>query len=317
MTATLPASTLLVSLSGLDSTTLDDCARFADELDTRRVPASWLLRPRPGTGRRQASAPETGWLRSRLEGTADALVMHGYDHASTVNGSSWPALPSRLPWVGRRGEFASLPGHEAGLRLVAAVRAFDEQGLRSDVFAPPRWLVSDGTLGVLRRRGFRVCADGSGVRLLRPASIGTAAGVAGCGTGSAGDVVLRGRLLSMGSDTGAESLRCRGLVVTAARFARRGNLVRIAVDAADLGTRPVTRRAILDAIDAALEVCALPATYADPVGPAMPAARAGAHRQTHPGSSGSTSLGSASTGGGPRTTPTVPVPRVSSAALSA
>jgi hypothetical protein len=288
-------ATLLVSVSGLDSTTLDDCARFADELDTRRIPASWLLRPRPGTGRRHANAPEIGWLRSRLKGagvsgagllSSDALVMHGYDHASTANGTSWPALPSQLPWVGRRGEFASLPGHEAGLRLVAAIRAFDELGLRSDVFAPPRWLVSDGTLGALRRRGFRVCADGSRVRLLHPAAGENARGGRAPATGSAGDVVLRGRLLSVGTGDGAEALRCRGLVVTAARTARRGHLVRIAVDASDLGTRPVTRRAILDAVDAALYAGALPATYATPATD-------------------------------PRVTHAVPVPRVSSGALTA
>lgn len=305
-------ATLLVSVSGLDSTTLDDCARFADELDTRRVPASWLIRPRPGAGRRHGKAPEIGWLRSRLKGvglagaglfTSDALVMHGYDHTATANGTSWPALPSQLPWVGRRGEFASLPGHEAGLRLVAAVRAFDELGLRSDVFAPPRWLVSDGTLGALRRRGFRVCADGSRVRLLRPN--GSSAGSARLGGGSDGDLVLRGRLLSIGSDTGAEGLRCRGLVVTAARSARRGHLVRIAVDAADLGTRPVTRRAILDAIDAALDAGALPATYANPLSSQMPAPRTEAARARAAGEASA------------RVTPTVPVPRVSSGALSA
>jgi hypothetical protein len=275
MTATLLASKLLVSLSGLDSTTLRDCARFADELDTRRVPASWLLRPRPRTGRWLADAPEIGWLRARLEGS-DALVMHGYDHATTANGSGWPALPSQLPWVGRRGEFASLPGHEASLRLIAALRAFDELGLRSDVFAPPRWLVSDGTLGELRRRGFRVCADGSRVRLLH----------------RTGDVVLRGRLLSVGDHDSAETLRCRGLVVTAARTARRGQLVRIAVDAADLGTRPVTRRAVLDAIDAALDAGALPTTYATPLTNPVPVPRAGG-------------------------AVVVPVPRVSSGPLSA
>jgi hypothetical protein len=244
--------------------------------------------------------------------TSDALVMHGYDHNNTPNGSSWPALPSQLPWVGRRGEFASLPGHEAGLRLVAAVRAFDELGLRSDVFAPPRWLVSDGTLGALRSRGFKVCADASRVRLLRPCAADTGSergrpATADAGTdprgrapiaGEAGDVVLRGRLLSVGQADGAEALRYRGLVVTAARSARRGNLVRLAVDASVLATRPVARRAILDAIDAALEAGAVPATYANPsvytVATPVPAPR-------------TETLG----------THLVPVPRVSSGALSA
>lgn len=313
-------ATLLVSLSGLDGTNLDACARFADELDARRVPASWLLPPRPRAGRHHADAPEIGWLRARLKGaglsgagrlSSDALVMHGYDHTCTANGSGWPALPSQLPWIGRRGEFASLPGHEAGLRLAAAVRAFDELGLTSDVFAPPRWLVSDGTLGALRRRGFRVCADGSRVRLLRPAvaaSSGRASATsAGAGV-TAADVVLRGRLLAVGPADGAEPLRCRALVVTAARSARRGHLVRLAVQVSDLAARPAARRALLDALDAALDAGAAPATYATPVAYPVPTPRIPiTYPEPRPRIPITAPAGKAA----------VPVPRVSSGALSA
>jgi predicted deacetylase len=53
---------------------------------------------------------------------------------------------------------------------------------------------------------------------------------------------------------------CRVLVLGAARIARRGGLVRIAVDAADLG-RSARRSALLDAVDAALHHGASPSTY--------------------------------------------------------
>jgi predicted deacetylase len=61
-----------------------------------------------------------------------------------------------------------------------------------------------------------------------------------------------------------EAWRHRSLVASAARLARRGGLVRIAGDAAEL-SRPAARRALLDAVDAALAAGAQPATYRAPV----------------------------------------------------
>jgi len=48
-----------------------------------------------------------------------------------------------------------------------------------------------------------------------------------------------------------EAWRHRSLVASAARTGRRGGLVRIAAEAAEL-RRPAARRALLDAVDAAL-----------------------------------------------------------------
>jgi hypothetical protein len=191
------------------------------------------------------------------------------------------------------------------------------------VFAPPRWLASAGTIVALRRRGFRVCADGSGVRLLdrhaardrmlrgRVLSTGgalTASGVLGngvlgnavlgggvrggmLGSGMLGSGLLgtggaletggsrgTGGVLGTGSGRGSgtalgsagvpaettEAWRHRSLVASAARLARRGGLVRIAADAAEL-SRPAARRALLDAVDAALAAGAQSATYRAPV----------------------------------------------------
>jgi uncharacterized protein len=305
---------LIVSLSGLSERNLPACVEFANELDSRLVPASWLLPPRPRDGRHLPDAPVIGWLRGRI-GVGDALVLHGFDHS---------VAPVGRALLGRRAEFAALPSHEATLRLIAATRTMDDLGLHSDVFAPPRWLASAGTVVALRRRGFRVCADGSGVRLLdrnagqdrmlrgRVLSTGgalTASGVLGGGVrgggvlGSgvrgagvlssgvlAGDALGSGEVLHAGGGaigpgvalgTGGrgaggllaaggvppeatEAWRHRSLVASAARLSRRGGLVRIAADAAEL-SRPAARRALLDAVDAALAAGAQPATYRSPV----------------------------------------------------
>ncbi|MDT7601798.1 MAG: uncharacterized protein QOK26_3875 [Pseudonocardiales bacterium] len=304
---------LIVSLSGLSERNLPACVEFAAELDSRLVPASWLLPPRPRDGRHLPDAPVIGWLRGRI-GAGDALVLHGFDHSVTPGGRAL---------LGRRAEFAALPSHEATLRLIAATRTMDDLGLHSDVFAPPRWLASAGTIVALRRRGFRVCADGSGVRLLdrhaardrmlrgRVLSTGgalTASGVLGngvlgnavlgggvrggmLGSGMLGSGLLgtggaletggsrgTGGVLGTGSGRGSgtalgsagvppettEAWRHRSLVASAARLARRGGLVRIAADAAEL-SRPAARRALLDAVDAALAAGAQPATYRAPV----------------------------------------------------
>lgn len=264
-------ATLIVSVSDLSASELRDCARFGTELDSRLVPASWLLPPRPRTGSHDAGAPHIGWLRERLR-VGDALVMHGFDHA---------VPPLARPRLGRRAEFAGLPSHEAALRLIAANRAMAELGLHSDVFAPPRWLSSPGTLVALRKRGFRVCADNVGVRLLER-------------TGPHGDLI-RARVLSYGNPTGVPlvenwhelraelptelraqlrlqpraQLRVQRAPETAlaravGKAARRGGVVRIAATARQL-TDPEIREAILDAIDAALAGGAEPTTYRTPV----------------------------------------------------
>ncbi|MGQ0716791.1 MAG: hypothetical protein ACT4NP_05625, partial [Pseudonocardiales bacterium] len=58
----------------------------------------------------------------------------------------------------------------------------------------------------------------------------------------------------------AEPWWCRAFVAGTARIARRGGLVRIAVDGMDL-TRSARRSALLDAIDMALQHRAHPSTY--------------------------------------------------------
>src|SRR5690606_40507332 len=102
-------------------------------------------------------SPLARWVHEP-RAACDAVALHGYDHT---------APPVASLQVGRRAEFAALPLHEAGLRLVAARRALTALGLRTDVFVPPRWIASPGTVQALREQGFAVLADEHGVRVLR------------------------------------------------------------------------------------------------------------------------------------------------------
>ncbi|MGH3753316.1 MAG: DUF2334 domain-containing protein [Pseudonocardiaceae bacterium] len=227
-----------MSLSGICSATLDDCAELTADLDARGVPASLLLVPR-----RPGGSAALHWIRERGN-RGDAVLLHGYDHTLDPIGCWGSHTVARL---GRRAEFANLPAHEAGLRLKAAHMLLERLELRTDGFVPPRWLASGGTLRALRQHGYRICADATAVRDV------------------ASDLVHRGRLLGFGvlgpaPGERAEPWWCRAIALGAARTARRGGLVRIAVDATDLA-RGARRSALLDAVDVALHHHARPRTY--------------------------------------------------------
>lgn len=219
---------LLVSLSGITTRNLHRCADLAAELDRRKVPLSVLYPSRLG------ESAVTEWVRGRAE-RGDSVLLNGYDHRVTPT--------HRAVSLGKKAEFASLPAHEARLRLIAATAAMDNVGLRPDGFAPPRWLASQGTLDALRDQGFSLCADLGAVRNLR--------------TGE----VHRARVQEFaGQHQRTETVRCFALVLAAARTARRGGLVRLGADAADL-LRPGLRQALLDAVDVSLENRAFGTTY--------------------------------------------------------
>jgi uncharacterized protein len=238
------AARLLVSLSGLsDADALARGRAFVAALAARGVPVTHLFRP--------AGAPAelVAWAHERL-GAGDALALHGYDHAERPLGSA--------PVLGRRAEFAGLPRHEAGLRLVAARRALGAAGLRTDVFVPPRWRASEGTVEALTEQGFRVLADEAGLHDLVTGEVERARVLGFRATGWPG----------ADRSTG-EQWRLRLLVAEVARTARRGGLVRVAMRDKDL-RRPARRDAALAAVDAALGFGARPLTYR--AAPARPAA---------------------------------------------
>ncbi|MCE6995706.1 DUF2334 domain-containing protein [Saccharothrix sp. S26] len=217
---------LVVSLSGIGPSTLARCADLADELDRRRVPLSLLLAPR-----KAVPGEALTWVRQRVA-EGDALVLHGFDHQ--------PDPTRRAVSLRRRAEFAALPAHEAGLRLVAARAAVARLGLATEVFAPPGWLASPGTVVALRRHRFAVCADMAGVRDLRT-----------------GDV-RPGRVRMVAEHW--------SYLLSVGRAARRGGLVRLGVDAADLDRLGV-REVLLEAVDLALHHGATATTYSSTASP--------------------------------------------------
>jgi predicted deacetylase len=218
---------LIVSVSGISERTLSDVDAFCAQLAGRGVPASLLVAPRLKGGYRLDRDPATiEWLLRRRDG-GDAIVLHGYDDAATKK---------------RRGEFATLPAHEANLRLMAADRVLEHLDLRTRLFAAPGWTVSPGTVTALPRNGFRLLAGLSGV------------------TDLVRQVTVRGRVLGIGEGFLTEPWWCRTLVLSAERTARRGGNVRVAVSAPQL-RRSGQRQATLDAIDLALMHQCAPARY--------------------------------------------------------
>jgi uncharacterized protein len=221
------AGQLIVSISGISDRTLADVDAFCAQLDERDVPVSLLVAPRiKGGYRLDGDASTVEWLAARRE-AGDAIVLHGFDEAATKK---------------RRGEFATLPAHEANLRLMAADRVLEHLGLRTRLFAAPGWTVSQGTVTALPRNGFRLVAGLSGITdLMR-------------------QTMVRARVLGIGEGFLTEPWWCRTLVLSAERTARREGIVRVAVAAHHL-RRPGPRQAMLDAVDLALMHQCAPAVY--------------------------------------------------------
>ncbi|TDV39988.1 DUF2334 domain-containing protein [Actinophytocola oryzae] len=226
---------LMVSLSGINAWTLERSADLSRELAARGVPLSMLFAPRIAGVDQQAVV--LNWIREQ-QAAGNALLQHGYDHAADP----------RTRTIRRRAEFASLPAYEAKLRLTASATAMERLNLTSAAFAPPRWVASPGTMLALRHKGFTLCADLVGIRDLRT------------------ETVHRGRVQGFGVGERAEPWWCFALVMGAARAARRGQLVRLAVDTADLA-RSGPRQALLDAVDIALHHGATALTYPELLAP--------------------------------------------------
>jgi uncharacterized protein len=208
---------LIVSVSGIREHTLDDVAGFCEKMDARSVPVSLLVAPRLKGGYRLDHDPVTvEWLTGR-RAAGDAILLNGYDDAATKK---------------RRGEFATLPAHEANLRLTAADRVLEHLGLRTRLFAAPRWTASPGTVTSLPRNGFRLLADLHEI------------------TDLVRQTTVRARVLGIGEGFLSEPWWCRMLVLSAERVARRDGIVRVAVAASHL-RKPGPLQAMLDAVDLA------------------------------------------------------------------
>ncbi|GAB2654056.1 DUF2334 domain-containing protein [Nocardia goodfellowii] len=209
---------LLVSVSGIRDTTRDAAIEFAAEMDQRNIRLSLLVAPRLKGGYRLAADPATqAWLRGR-RARGDAIVLHGYDQAATKR---------------RRAEFATLPKHEARLRLTAADRVMEQVELRTRLFAAPRWDASSGAIAALPDVGFRLALGLTSILDLER------------------NAAQKTRVYGIGEGFRAEPWWCRALILGAARTARRGGVLRLAISAAQL-QRPGPRQAMLDAVDLAL-----------------------------------------------------------------
>ncbi|MFZ2173520.1 MAG: DUF2334 domain-containing protein [Rhodococcus sp. (in: high G+C Gram-positive bacteria)] len=218
---------LIVSVSAIRDETLEHAAAFAEEMDARGVPLSLLVAPRlKDKYRLVKDAPTQEWLRTR-RARGDAIVLHGYDQAATKR---------------RRAEFAALPEHEARLRLLAADRVMEQTGLRTRLFAAPRWIASPGAVAALPSAGFRLLAGMTAVHDLER------------------ETSVRARVLGIGGGFHAEPWWCRALILGAGRTAKRGGLVRLSVTAKQLGTSG-PRQALLDAVDLSLYHEAQPQVY--------------------------------------------------------
>jgi predicted deacetylase len=218
---------LIVSVSGISERTLGDVAEFCDKMDARSVPVSLLVAPRLKGGYRLDHDPGTvEWLSGRRS-AGHPILLNGFDDATTKK---------------RRGEFAVLQAHEANLRLMAADRVLEHLGLRTRLFAAPRWTVSPGTVTALPHNGFRLLADLHGI------------------TDLVRHTTVRSRVLGIGEGFLTEPWWCRMLVLSADRVARRGGVVRVAV-AADHLRKPGPLQAMLDAVDLALLQGCAPQVY--------------------------------------------------------
>lgn len=222
---------LIVSVSGIGERTRADAETFCARLDARAVPVSLLVAPRLGAGYRLDRDPGTAdWLRKRRADGA-AIVLHGFDEAATKR---------------RRGEFATLPAHEANLRLLGADRVLEHLGLRTRLFAAPGWTVSPGTILALPRNGFRLLAGLHAV------------------TDLVLDRTVRARVVGIGAGFLTTPWWCRMVVATSERIAGRGGMVRLSVGARQL-SQPGVMTAMLDAVDAALDHGCRPASYRRPI----------------------------------------------------
>ena len=125
---------------------------------------------------------------------------------------------------------------------MAADRVLEHLGLRTRLFAAPRWTASPGTVTALPRNGFRLLADLHEITdLVRQSTV-------------------RARVLGIGEGFLSEPWWCRMLVLSAERVARRDGVVRVAVAAGHL-RKPGPMQAMLDAVDISrLQGCE-PTTY--------------------------------------------------------
>lgn len=195
-------------------------------LDAEGIPASLLVAPHIDGDWRLARDPRTrDWLLAQQE-AGRVLILNGFDQAVQ----------------GRRSEFATLDAHEARLRLSGATRQMRRIGFEMDIFAPPRWRMSPGTLEVLPEFDFALAASTRGLHNLTDGSF------------------QQCRNLSVGEGFGAAKWWRRNVIRAAERGAARGNTIRLSVSGRNLEDRKVSSDFLRAAV-AAVQAGAEPGDY--------------------------------------------------------
>lgn len=84
------------------------------------------------------------WLGGRLA-AGDELALHGYTHWDEGEPRGWTDRWRRRVYTAGEGEFSGLDSAQAGWRLAAGLRWFEQQGWPVQGFVAPAWLMSPGT----------------------------------------------------------------------------------------------------------------------------------------------------------------------------
>lgn len=217
---------LLVSVSSIFSETVADVQALLHHLDKASIPVSLLVAPHiDGNWHLAKDKKMRSWLEKQRD-DGRLLILNGFDKAVQ----------------GRRAEFANLDEHEARLRLKGATRQMDSLGFATDIFAPPRWQMSSGTLTVLPEFGFTLAASTKGLHHL--------------GTGT----FHGARNLSVGEGFGAAKWWRRNIIRAAERGAGKGNSIRLSVSGRNLNDKK-TMKDFVAAAKAARTAGATPRDY--------------------------------------------------------
>ncbi|MHA2789793.1 DUF2334 domain-containing protein [Corynebacterium sp. S7] len=217
---------LLVSVSSIFDGTRKDVVKLVTRLDQEGIPVSLLVAPHiDGNWHLAKDQATREWLAEQQE-SGRTLILNGFDQAVQ----------------GRRSEFANLEAHEARLRLKGATRQMKSIGFDLDIFAPPRWRLSDGTLEVLPEFGFTVAASTKGLYNLTTGEF------------------LAARNLSLGEGFGAAKWWRRNIIRAAQRGAEKGNSIRLSVSGRNLAEKKVARDFVSAAVTAA-DTGAIPSDY--------------------------------------------------------
>ncbi len=179
---------MIVSVSGIRDETVQVVADFGGRDGPQIGPLSLLVAPRLKDKYRLVSDAVTQDGCAVDETAVTPSCCNGYDQAATKR---------------RRAEFAVLPEARGAPALLAADRVLEEVGLRTRLFAPPRWVASPGAVAVLPNVGFRLLAGMTSVRDL------------------AHDTGVRSHVIG-GRRLPRRAVAGRAMVLGASRGARRG-----------------------------------------------------------------------------------------------